>query len=94
MKAPNGFGSVTRLAGRRRKPFAAVLTVKGGNAKRVRRYLGYYKTKAEALTALADYHKAPYDLDASRATFADAYAMWLRGVGGNVPGYANSFFNI
>lgn len=39
--------------------------------------VGYYKTKQEALDALADYNKSPYDLDTRAMTFEDVYRIWL-----------------
>lgn len=40
--------------------------------------LGYYEKRADALQALADYNKNPYDLKASKATFQDVYEMWFK----------------
>ena len=77
MKLPNGYGSVYNLGGKRRKPFAAVVTVGWDpNGKQIRRTIGYYKNKKEALQALADYHNDPYDLDSAKLTFSEIYDMW------------------
>lgn len=74
MKLPNGYGSVYRLHGNRRKPWAVRVTVSRDPWKY--KYLGYYETQDAALTALALYNKDPYDLDAAQATFADIYDQW------------------
>lgn len=74
MKLPNGYGSVYRLHGNRRKPWCVRLTVSTRPYKY--KYLGYYETQAEGLAALAMYHKDPYDLDSRSATFADLYDRW------------------
>lgn len=74
MKLPNGYGSVYRLHGNRRKPWAVRVTVSRDPWKY--RYLGYYESQEEALTALALYNKDPFDLDARSITFAEVYEKW------------------
>lgn len=75
MKKPNGFGTVYKMSGRRRRPFRAVVSVGyDKDGKRMRRTLGYYETKKEAMTALGIYNAAPFSLD--RLTFADIYDRW------------------
>lgn len=58
MRNPNGYGSVYKLSGKRRRPFAVSITV-GYNettGKQKRQIIGYYITRKEALQALADYN--------------------------------------
>jgi integrase len=74
----NGFGSIVKLSGNRRKPFAVRITAGWKDGKQVRKYLGYYKSEAEALLALAEYHKKGYDIDLSKATLGDVYARWIK----------------
>lgn len=77
MKLPNGYGSIEKLSGTRRKPFMARLTTGWDDTgKQQRHIVGYYKTRKEALQALADYHNDPYDLVSSKLSFADMYHMW------------------
>lgn len=81
MKLPNGYGSVTKLSGKRRKPY--VVRISNGYthdlehdrviANRV--VLGYFKTKKEALDALAEYHAKPYDLANKDMTFKEIYEI-------------------
>ena len=77
MRLPNGYGSVYKLSGKRRKPYTARIT-KGWstNGNQLFEYLGYYKTRQEALKALAEYNDNPYDLEMSKVTFADIYKRW------------------
>lgn len=77
MKLPNGFGSVYKLSGKRRNPWAARKT-KGWNDKGqpIYEFIGYYPTRQEALTALVDYNKDPYDLHFNTITFAEVYDRW------------------
>lgn len=81
MKLPNGYGSVYKLPGNRRKPWAVRITVsrtqnKDGATKWKYKYLGYYETQREALNALAHYNENPYDMDANKITFAEVYDKW------------------
>lgn len=69
MKASNGYGSVYRLSGNRRKPFVAMVTVKTeyneekDNYILKRKALGYFKTQQEARKCLADYNENPYSIE-------------------------------
>lgn len=74
MKAPNGYGGITKLSGRRRKPFVVRLTI-GHNEKGypIYKVLGYFKTRAEAMLALADYHKTPYNIDTKNITACEVF---------------------
>lgn len=82
MRMGNGNGSVYKEKGKRRKPWRAVSTVRIeydeniGKAKQVRRTIGYYSTQKEALAALIEYHKNPYDIDANKITFSEVYERW------------------
>lgn len=63
MKLPNSYGSVYKLSGARRNPWAAMKTVgwdmHDGKAKQIRKAVGYYPTKKEALEALAQFNAVP-----------------------------------
>lgn len=82
MKNPNGFGSVLKLGGKRRKPFAARVTdgweinKDTGKVKQKFKYIGYYKSRPEAMIALAEYNKNPYDIDNKKVTFEDVFNLW------------------
>ncbi len=78
MKNPNGFGSVVKLSGNRRKPFWVRKTI-GWNEKGHPKYetIGYYATREEGMIVLAEYNKNPWDIDGSKATFAEVHEMWL-----------------
>lgn len=77
MKLPNGYGSVYKMSGNRRKPYAVRRTIGwGDNGEQTRVIVGYYRTKAEALQALAAFNDNPYDLQLSRVTFAEIYDRW------------------
>lgn len=74
MRKPNGWGSVYKLGGRRRNPWAARKTT-GYNEKGqpVYMFVGYYQTRAEAERALAVYNAKPYDARASLGSVLEAW---------------------
>lgn len=76
IKLPNGYGSVYKLQGNRRRPFAVAVTVGLIDGRYKRRMLGYYATRKEALAALSEYNRNPYDLDAATMTLAEMFDKW------------------
>ncbi len=74
MKNPNGYGSVFKLSGNRRKPWAVRITTGwDDNGKQKYEYLGYFASSPEAMIALADYNSNPYDLSAGKITFKEVF---------------------
>lgn len=60
MKNPNGYGGIIYLGSNRRKPYAVRITQgykRDGTA--IRKYIGYYETRREAMIALSEYHLNP-----------------------------------
>ena len=50
MRLPNGYGSIYKIGGKRRKPFAVRITTGWeDNGKQIIKYLGTFRTRAEAL---------------------------------------------
>lgn len=84
MKLPNGYGSVTKLSGNRRKPYIARVTLgwtvdqESGKAIQNRVPIGTFKTKKEALQALAEYAANPYDIQNENLTLQELYARWTQ----------------
>lgn len=77
MRLPNGFGAVVNLGKKRRRPWAARLTVGwGSDNKQKYKYLSYHEKRKDALAALIEYNKKPYDLDRASVTFADVFEAW------------------
>lgn len=73
----NGYGSVIKLSGNRRKPFAVRVTAGWTeDNKQIYKYLGYFAKRQEAVIALAEYNKSPYDLDARNITFKEVFEQW------------------
>ncbi len=82
MKLPNGYGSVKKLSGKRRRPWIIQVTTgwevneTTGKQKQIKKTVGYAKTKAEGLQLLADYNNNPYDLTQKDITFQNIYDIW------------------
>ena len=68
MKLPNGFGTVYKLSGNRRRPFVVRKTMNGKQ-----KPLGYFATHDEAPSFLLKFNHKP---TGSTATFADCYVQW------------------
>lgn len=80
MRLPNGFGGISKLPGNRRNPYRARVTVlcktnDDGVLQQKYKTIGYFATKEDALIALSNYHKNPYEID-SKITFAEVYDKW------------------
>lgn len=76
MKLPNGYGTVYKLKGARRNPWCARKTLgyemmDNGKVKAKYHYIGYYRTKTEALQGLAEFNNDPRI--SSSITFRDVY---------------------
>ena len=102
MKLPNGYGSVVKLSGKRRKPYMVRKTVGYHidpiKEKKVAEYIiiGYTATKSEGLQLLADYNHNQYDTKAAKMTFSEVYEEWSRKKyptvsESNVKGYSASY---
>ena len=82
MKLPNQYGSVYKLSGKRRNPWAVRKTVgwkqipEKMKAYPIYEFIGYYPTKPAALQALAAYNEDPYDLHYKTITFEEVYEKW------------------
>ena len=102
MKLPNKYGSVYKLSGKRRKPWAARKTVGWKQVPEkmksypIYEFIGFYATRTEALQALAAYNEDPYDLHFNTITFEEVYEKWSdihfeKVSASNVNGYKASF---
>lgn len=82
MKNPAGFGGIRKLTGKRRKPYQAVVTtgweMVDGNAKQIQKCIGTYRTRKEAMQALAEYNNDPSVFDADSMTFADLFDLYKK----------------
>lgn len=80
MRNPNGYGSVIKLSGNRRKPWACRLITgyelneETGKVITHYKYLSYHATKKEATYALAEYNEAPFIIN--NYTFKKVFELW------------------
>lgn len=72
LKNPNGYGTVTKLSGNRRKPWI-VKEGKSGKQKPI----GYAATREEGLILLAQYNNDPWDIKTDKITLEELYTLWL-----------------
>ena len=79
MRNPNGYGTVYKLSGRRRRPFTAVISTGLRPDGRIgRKNLGYYATRKDALAALSEYHSSPYDVAEKNAPLKEIWAGYIK----------------
>lgn len=78
MRNPNGYGSIAKLSGNRRRPYwvRKAVTRWKENGQPIYETIGYYATRKEAMQALADFNENPYDISQNRLTFAQVYEKW------------------
>jgi len=84
LKLPNGYGTVKKMSGKRRRPYVVKKTV-GWHYDEVKdkmiqdqMTIGYAATRAEGLQMLAEYNNNPFDLKASKVTFQEVYERWSK----------------
>lgn len=75
LKKPNGYGSVIKLGGRRKKPWALRVTDAIVDGKQIYRYISYHETKTEALKALAAEQICPTSPKSS-ITLVELFEEW------------------
>lgn len=79
MKLPNGYGSIQKLSGNRRKPYIVRKTVgHDENGKQIRKIIGYFETRTKALQELALFNENPYDIDARKITVKEIHDRWQK----------------
>ena len=77
IKNPNGYGTVAKLSGKRRRPFVVRKTT-GFNKKGHPIYntIGYCATREEGMILLAQYNGNPWDIDREKTTFTELFDLW------------------
>lgn len=83
-RLPNGFGSITKLSGNRRKPYRArgpskyVLSEDNESGRYVRPLVGDAETWEKAYQLLLKYNETPYNLDKKNTTLKQVYEFWSK----------------
>lgn len=71
MKNPNGYGTIKKLSGNRRRPFVFMISA---NCKQ--KAMSYFATKLEALAFQVDWNKSHDRHRLSKITFSELYLRW------------------
>lgn len=71
MRMPNGYGTVKKLSGVRRKPY---MVCEGQSGKQ--KIIGYVATREEGLAMLAKYNRNPWNIDAKKITLQQLFELW------------------
>lgn len=85
MKLPNGYGSVIKLKGKRRKPYTIITSYyeekPDGTVVRKRKYVGYYENREVAYAQLVEMNNSDvipeHQSYTSIPTFAEMYNKWV-----------------
>lgn len=77
MRNPNGYGSVVKLSGKRRKQFWVRKTI-GFNEKGHPKYqtIGYAETREQGNLLLAQFNHDPWDVDQAKITMGELFEIW------------------
>lgn len=75
---PNGYGCVTKLSGKRSRPYVVKVTIYDQEGHARQAPVAYAPTKAEALILLAQYNDNPWEIDREKVTLAALYQRWLK----------------
>lgn len=78
MRLPNGYGSVVKLSGNRRRPYMVRLTT-GYNqitGAQIQKPVAYYAKRTEALAFLATLSNKSINIDTMKLTFAEVHDRW------------------
>lgn len=79
MRNRNGYGTIVKLSGKRRKPFEVRVNTRMDERNYpVYDVLGRYSDRMEAQNALAAYNISPYDINSDKMTFKELYNEWYK----------------
>ena len=73
---PNGYGCVTKLSGRRSRPWCVKITTYDSEGQAKQTPIGYAATEEEANILLAEYNNNPWNIDRERVTLLLLYQRW------------------
>lgn len=75
---PNGYGCVTKLKGKRSRPWMVKVTIydEKGHAKQVP--IDYAETEEQANIILAQYNNNPWNIDRNKVTLVELYNRWCK----------------
>lgn len=80
-KLPNGFGSIKKLTGNRRRPFAAYPPCTAFSeigSPILSKAIGFFETYNDAYKALTEYHKNPFNTENVNITFKEVFEIYQK----------------
>lgn len=72
MKLPNNYGSISKLSGKRRRPYV----VRKANENGGYSIIGYAATREDGLAMLAAFNANPWDIDKAKITLQELFDLW------------------
>ena len=72
MRLPNKYGSISKLSGKRRRPYVVRKADDNGEYN----IIGYAATREEGLAMLAAYNANPWDIDRAKITLQELFDLW------------------
>lgn len=77
IRLPNGFGTVAKLSGNRRRPYIIKKTTGWkDNGQPIFDIIGYAATREEGLSILSEYNRDPWDVDRAKITMQQLFDLW------------------
>lgn len=77
MRNPNGYGTVAKLSGNRRRPFIIKKVIKWkDNGQPIYEIVGYSDTREAGNILLAEFNRDPWDVDKAKITFEELITLW------------------
>ena len=77
MRNPNGYGTVAKLSGNRRRPYIIKKTAGWkNNGQPIFVIVGYAATREEGNILLAEYNRDPWDVDRAKITLQQLFDLW------------------
>lgn len=77
MRRPNGSGTIIKLSGNRRNPYAVKVSVRDKRGRVQQKYLSYHRTSADAQLSLDEYNRKRMG---STAPLADNFSMTMKDI--------------
>ena len=75
---PNGYGCVTKLSGKRSRPWVVKVTVYDEDGRGHQVPIDYAETEEQANIILAQYNNNPWSIDRNKVTLVELYNRWAK----------------
>lgn len=75
---PNGYGCVTKLSGKRSRPYVVKVTIYNEEGKARQVPIDYAETEEQANIILAQYNNNPWNIDRNKVTLVELYNRWAK----------------